>query len=124
MHVTPARMPRRPLHPAPIVAFAGLLLLAGRAPARGEGAPPAARVAVNRTVPRVAPPPLAPRFSAAPTADEIRAARVFSEPVVAIGGAPTAEQSKALAAAMTAFLGRGQGGDAGAVEEILGDGPE
>jgi RHS repeat-associated protein len=44
---------------------------------------------VNRTVPKVSPPPTAPLFSDAPTDAEIMAAKVFDEPLLRIGGGDT-----------------------------------
>ena len=68
------------------------------------------RVAVNRTVPDVDPVPLVPQFSPWPTTEEIARARVFGAPIVAIGGEPSAEESKALAGALLAFhQGSGHG---------------
>jgi RHS repeat-associated protein len=63
----------------------------------------AARVRVNRTVPKVEPPPLVPSFSAMPTAAEIGRARVFGEPLTAIGGEPSAAERRALGAALAAY---------------------
>jgi RHS repeat-associated protein len=46
------------------------------------------------------------RFSAQPTEEEIAHARVFDEPLLAIGGKPSAEESRALADAMSAYAAR------------------
>ena len=65
--------------------------------------PQAPRVTVNRTVPTVTPPPAEPQFSAAPTVAEITRARVFSEPLVPIGGEPTAGENLVLARTLLAY---------------------
>jgi RHS repeat-associated protein len=65
-----------------------------------------APVAVNRTVPKVAPPKTALEFSASPTPAEICRARVFEEPLVPIGGEPTAAENAALAAALLGYARR------------------
>ena len=61
---------------------------ASRAAAAVDETPP---VKVNRTVPRVIPPSLVPRFSAAPSDAEISGARVFEERLVPIGRTSIAE---------------------------------
>jgi hypothetical protein len=66
-------------------------------------APLAPRVTVNRTVPTVTPPPAEPQFSASPTVAEITRARVFSEPLVPVGGEPTAGENLVLARALLTF---------------------
>ncbi|MGH2688164.1 MAG: hypothetical protein ACRDKW_05085, partial [Actinomycetota bacterium] len=65
--------------------------------------PPPPKVKVNRTQPKVKPVPLFPVFSENPTDKEIFKARVFSEPLVPLG-TPSAEENKALARAITAYL--------------------
>ena len=72
--------------------------------------PPAPVVRVNRTVPKVTPAPLEPRFSDAPTSSEIFRARVFDEPLVPTGGAPSVDENRALSSALLAFH-RGGGVD-------------
>ena len=58
--------------------------------------------AVNRTTPDVSPPPARPTFSTEPSTDEIVRARVFSEPLVPVGGAPSQAQNEALVRAINA----------------------
>jgi RHS repeat-associated protein len=67
--------------------------------------PPAAarQVSVNRTVPSVSPPPAEPQFSASPTVQEIFRARVFSEPLVPVGGQPTEGENLVLARTLLAY---------------------
>ena len=65
--------------------------------------PPAPQVKVNRTVPAVTPPPSEPQFSSSPTTQEITRARVFSEPLLAIGGEPTAGENLVLARTLLAY---------------------
>jgi YD repeat-containing protein len=59
------------------------------------------QVTVNRTVPKVSPPPPTPVFSEAPTREEIFRARVFPEPVVPVGGEPTTIENRAVANLLT-----------------------
>jgi RHS repeat-associated protein len=63
-------------------------------------------VKVNRTVPKVAPPKTGLEFSANPTTQEISRARVFEEPLVPIGGEPSAEENAALASALLGYAKR------------------
>ena len=52
-------------------------------------------VVVNRTLPKVSPPKTGLEFSANPTTQEIFRARVFEEPLVPIGGEPSADENAA-----------------------------
>ncbi len=85
------------------------------APARP---PTPAPVKVNRTVPRVEPPALRPRFSEPPTDLEIFRARVFEEPLVPTSTTNPAE-NQALAQAVLAYLEAGRREDVGALEAFL-----
>jgi RHS repeat-associated protein len=60
----------------------------------------------NRTLPSVTPPKTALEFSPNPTVEEISRARVFQEPLVPIGGEPTADENVALAGALLAYAKR------------------
>ena len=60
----------------------------------------------NRTLPKVAPPKTGLEFSAKPTVQEIFRARIFEEPLVPIGGEPTADENAALAAALLGYAKR------------------
>jgi RHS repeat-associated protein len=60
----------------------------------------------NRTLPKVNPPRTELEFSASPTTHEIFRARVFEEPLVPIGGEPSAEENAALAAALLGYAKR------------------
>ena len=82
-------------------------------------APPVRPVSVNRTVPRVTPPPLFPTFSAMPTQAEITRARVFQEPLLPVHGIPTAEQNLALSRVLTTYLNGGGGENTAPIEAIL-----
>jgi len=66
---------------------------------------------VNRTVPKVTPPPAMPVFSAQPTEEEIFRARVFEEPLVPLRTRPSPEENKALSQVLMSYLtlGRDQG---------------
>ena len=81
---------------------------ASSTPTAAEPAPPPAppAVEVNHKVPAVSVPPASPRFSPDASSAEIRAARVFGEPLVPLGGTPSPEENRALAQALTAALGR------------------
>ena len=99
------------------VAFWGCTLcivLAGR-PGRSETAQrpsgsgeslAAAPMHANRTVPQVEPPTTVLAFSARPTAQEIFRARVFAEPLVPVGGQPTAAENSDLATALLGYAKR------------------
>ena len=71
-----------------------------------SASPSAAPVRVNRTVPKVGPPKTGLEFSANPTTQEIFRARVFEEPLLPIGGEPSAEENAALAAALLGYAKR------------------
>src|SRR3989442_1488636 len=58
-------------------------------------APPA--VTVNRSSPQVTPVPSMPVFSDPPTTAELTRARVFEEPLLPVGGPPSADEHAALA---------------------------
>jgi RHS repeat-associated protein len=93
-----------------------------RADAR-EAAPrphaaPAPAVQVNRTRPRVEPAPSLPHLSTQATADELTRARLFSEPLLPLGGEPTQADSAALASALSVYLSRG-GSDTTPLEALL-----
>src|SRR5262245_44386908 len=85
------------------VTAASIFLCFGLAAAQDELPAPAK---VNRTVPQVAPPRTTLEFSANPTAQEIYGARVFEEPLVPIGGEPTAKENADLAAALIGYAKR------------------
>ena len=72
-------------------------------------APPV--VKVNRTVPRVTPPPAFPVFSEAPTDAEITRARVFPEPLLPIGAPAAPLENLALSRAITTYLHTGTSED-------------
>ena len=72
----------------------------------GAGASPDKQVIPNRTLPKVNPPKAGLEFSANPTTQEIYRARVFEEPLVPIGGEPTADENAALAAALLGYAKR------------------
>ncbi|MBI3851714.1 MAG: hypothetical protein HY298_15780 [Verrucomicrobia bacterium] len=64
------------------------------------------RVVVNKTVPKVEPPQASLAFSSTPTTQELFRARLFEEPLVPIGGEPSAEENTALAAALLGYAKR------------------
>ena len=66
----------------------------------------ASPVQVNRSIPKVDPPRLALEFSANPTEAEFFRSRVFAEPLVPIGGKPSAAENAALAKALVGHAKR------------------
>jgi RHS repeat-associated protein len=74
----------------------------GLAQPQPQSAP--APVHVNRTVPKVTPPGARPAFSAEPSDAEITNARIFGEPLVAIGRGTLRGENHALADAVTRYL--------------------
>src|SRR5262245_16901550 len=90
--------------------------------APAKPAPPP--VKVNRTVPKVAPPPAMPIFSDAPSAQEITRARVFAEALVPVGGTPSPDENARLAATITAYLRSGATEDVSSFAGFLKAHPE
>jgi len=64
------------------------------------------KVVANRTVPKVTPPASTLTFSDEPTVQEIFNSHVFPEPLVPLGGTPTAQENAALARALLVFYSR------------------
>src|SRR5262249_44547685 len=77
------------------------------APPKGAAAAAKRPVAINRTVPRVSAPPALPVFSDAPTDSELRAARVFAEPLLPLGSSSAVENLD-LATAVTQYAKAGK----------------
>jgi RHS repeat-associated protein len=63
--------------------------------------------------------PISSRFSAQPTEEEISRARVFDEPLLAIGQKPTPEEDEALADALSAYAARTNFDDLFSFENFL-----
>lgn len=79
--------------------------------AGAASAKPVESIRVLREVPQVERPPAMPQFSALPSSEEIRTARVFGEPIVALGVEPNASENEALAKAVLQRLeSKGSGG--------------
>jgi RHS repeat-associated protein len=76
---------------------------------------PAPDVKVNRRVPRVKAVPAYPELGANPTSEMLTRARIFSEPLLPVGGSPSADENRALGTAVLAFL---RGGDLDATEPL------
>jgi RHS repeat-associated protein len=76
-------------------------------------------VKVNRTVPSVVPPRTSLTFSPNPTTAEISRARVFQEPLVVVGGEPTAAENSALAGALLNYSRRSGPDDFSALTDFL-----
>jgi hypothetical protein len=71
--------------------------------------PPAApRVMVNRTKPKVTPPPRVPTFSRIPTTAEIARARVFREPLLPVGEVTSVAETTELARAIERYHAAGR----------------
>src|SRR5450432_22357 len=69
-------------------------------------APVGSPVSPNRTLPKVEPPKTVLEFSSSPTEEEFFRARVFAEPLVPIGGKPTAGENSDLATALLGYAKR------------------
>jgi RHS repeat-associated protein len=85
---------------------------------------PAAPVKVNRTIPRVEPPKPTLEFSASPTPPELFRARLFEEPLVPVGGQPTAAENTALAAALLGYANRSSPDDFSSLTGFLAKHPK
>lgn len=98
----------------PVACAIGFSTAAAVRPQSAAAAPavkPAEPVRVLREVPRVERPPQMPSFSSTPSAGEIRSARVFGEPIVALGAEPEGAENQALAKAVLQRLeSKGAGG--------------
>lgn len=78
-----------------------------------------AHPAVNRTVPKVAPPRTGLHFSDPPTAAEFLRTGVFDQPLVPVGK-PSADENRALARALIAFRDATARSGPDAVEPVVG----
>jgi len=95
------------------------LVLAGTAKAT-DGTPAVnSAPAPNRTRPNVEPPRTVLEFSANPTVEEIFRAHVFQEPLVPVGGEPTAAENADLAAALSGYAKRSGPDDFSALKGFL-----
>jgi RHS repeat-associated protein len=74
---------------------------------------------VNRAVPKVEPPKGGVLFSAKPTTEEIFRGRIFEEPLVPVGGQPSADENAALASALVGYAKRSGPDDFGALTAFL-----
>ncbi|HLH56683.1 MAG TPA: cysteine peptidase family C39 domain-containing protein, partial [Verrucomicrobiae bacterium] len=74
--------------------------------ARRMTSDPAPRIEVNRSLPKVEPPQGGLHLSTSPTAQEIFRARIFADPLVAVGGEPAAAENSALASALQDYSER------------------
>jgi RHS repeat-associated protein len=95
-----------------------------RNPPSGESGLGPKPVTVNRTVPKVEPPRSGLTFSDQPTVQEISRARVFQEPLVPIGGTPSAAENSALAAALLGYAKRSGPNDFASLAAFLEQHPE
>ncbi len=83
-----------------------------------------APVIPNRTLPKVDPPQIGLSFSASPTEQEIFRARVFEEPLVPIGGKPTAAENSDLAVALLGYAKRSGADDFSSLTGFLEKHPQ
>ncbi len=84
--------------------------------------PPAPKVKVNRTVPKVTPAPQRPKFSSPPTDLELFQARVFEEPLVP-SALTTADENQELGNALEGYIAAKSREDVSALEGYLRDHP-
>jgi RHS repeat-associated protein len=89
-----------------------------------NGNPPVSTASVNRTVPKVESPKTTLEFSANPTEDEFFRARVFAEPLVPIGGEPSAAENADLADALLGYAKRSGPDDFSALTDFLKEHPK
>jgi RHS repeat-associated protein len=73
----------------------------------------------NRTLPVFQAPSTTPRFSAAPKPWEFRLSQILPEPLVPIGGKPSAAENKRLSQALMRFHGKTKVDDFTALEDFL-----
>jgi RHS repeat-associated protein len=99
--------------------FAGMNNAAG-----ADASQDSMQVKVNRTVPSVAPPRTSLFFSANPTTQELFRAHVFQEPLVVVGGEPTAAENSALAGALLDYSKRSEPDDFSALTDFLAGHPQ
>jgi RHS repeat-associated protein len=85
---------------------------------------PESRAVPNHTLPTVAPPPQGLAFSASPTVEEIFRARVFEEPLVPIGGEPSAAENADLSAALRGYAQRNGPDDFSTLTRFLDEHPQ
>jgi len=106
----------------PLCLVFGLAACSGwQGTAVAQASPPPPKV--NRELPTVAPPGVALEFTDHPTVQEIFRARVFEEPLVPIGGEPSAEENAALAAALLSYAHRGGPDDFVSLTDFLDQHP-
>jgi RHS repeat-associated protein len=90
--------------PIGVLARAGDQQPSAGQPAKSSPPPSTPAVRVNRTVPKVTPVSARPVFSAQPTDAEITSARIFGEPLVAIGRGTLPGENRALADAVNRYI--------------------
>lgn len=88
------------------------------------GADQHASIVPNRSVPKVNPPNSGLEFSANPTTQELASARIFEEPLVPIGGEPSAGENAALARALLGYARRSGPDDFVSLTGFLDDHPK
>ncbi|HMJ67077.1 MAG TPA: hypothetical protein VK615_17165, partial [Candidatus Binatia bacterium] len=84
----------------------------------------AAPTEINRTVPSVERPPVRAIFADPPTEAEIFRARIFGEPIVPMSKPSTADENRALAQALLAFLDRANNEDLAGLLGFLSQYPD
>ena len=77
------------------------------------------RLKPNRTLPVFQPPSIKPHFSVSPKPWEFRLSQILPEPLVPMGGTPTAAENKELSRALLRFHGKTRVDDFAALEAFL-----
>src|SRR5580765_3564536 len=90
----------------------GISLAAATAFADGVAKP-------NRTLPKFTPPKRTLEFSGNPTAEEISRSHAFEEPLMPIGGEPSADENAALAGALLGYAHRSGPDDFASLTDFL-----
>jgi RHS repeat-associated protein len=91
-----------------------LVISLAAAPAFADGV-----VKPNRTLPKFTPPKTTLEFSANPTAEEISRSHAFEEPLMPIGGEPSADENAALAGALLGYAHRSGPDDFASLTDFL-----
>ena len=94
------------------------------ASAAGVPPPVSSAPAPNRTYPKIDPPSTGLDFPAEPGLQDFFRARVFEEPLVPVGGEPTAAENKALASALLGYSKRSGPDDFSSLTDFLHQHPQ
>ncbi len=78
----------------------------------------------NRSVPEHSTPQLGLVLSDDPTEDQIKSARIFSEPLIPVGHTPTAQENRQVALALRGYVQRSVPDDFSSLEQFVGQNPD